>query len=102
MARAGDALSDVQAVVEVSLAGAPEGAELWHIVLEQGAVEVEQGEAPSPSFTVHAHLLDFLDLTTGRATLRAALTDGRVRISGDVALAVRVGGALFDALQARD
>ena len=56
---------------------------------------VEEGEPKSPAFAVSVHWADLIDLIEGYGSVDAALIDGRLRIAGDLVLAMRWVPRLF-------
>lgn len=83
-------LAAVAVAIEVNLRLDSGRAETWQVRLVGGLVEIEAGPCPRPDVIVKAHLADWGDLLQGFLTPAAALVDGRLQISGDVALASRL------------
>ena len=55
---------DLNATLQFDLGG--ENGGQWHVALENGAVNVNQGMAPDPTATVKIDALEYLDLVAGR------------------------------------
>jgi putative sterol carrier protein len=75
--------------LELSLRGVPEEDELFTLTSIGDRWSVERGGAESAAFTVSAHWADLIDLIEGYGSLEAAMIDGRVKIAGDLLLAMR-------------
>lgn len=91
-----DQLKSTSANVHIELLEAPDGQSAWYIALSEGVAKVHRGTSSAPSFTLRGHILDFVDLLEGFASVRAALTDGRLQLEGDLGMAVRVTPLLFE------
>ncbi len=83
------AAGDTKAVVQYELS------EPMHQVLEGGTVRTVEGRAESPDLTVRISDEDLVALFAGRLNPMMAFMSGRVRVSGDMALAQRLVG-MFD------
>lgn len=59
------------------------------VVIERGAVTVKEGAAPGAQASLECDARDFVDSVVGRRNAATMLMRGAMRLSGDVALAVR-------------
>jgi predicted lipid carrier protein YhbT len=88
-------LSKTRAIVQLELLEAADDDRLWYVQLDAGTCRVHRGTSDTLDATLRGNHLDFVDLFEGYADARAAVTDQRLEIEGDVGLAVRVIPLLF-------
>lgn len=77
----------LNAVYVFDLAGAQGGR--WTVRIADGGCETEEGAADRPDVVIGCDAGTFLDLATGVARPGEAFVDGRLRVRGDLALAMR-------------
>jgi putative sterol carrier protein len=63
----------------------------WNVRLTDGKAGVAEGEAPSPSCTVTMAESDFLDLVSGKLNGQVAFLTGKLKVGGDMGLALKLG-----------
>jgi putative sterol carrier protein len=87
-----DRLSQVNGVVEfvVDVPKAPQ--ERPALVFDGHTVAVLEGDAPEVDVTIGTEILDFVRLVSGGVNAALLLLGGRLRVVGDEALALAVGG----------
>ena len=85
-------IEELNAVILFDLAG--EGGGQWTATLEDGNVTVEEGETASPSMTLSMTAQDLVAMATGELNAVAAFMQGRIKISGDMSLAMRLQSIL--------
>jgi putative sterol carrier protein len=66
----------------------------YHVALDNGKVAVEAGEAEAPGCTITMAETDFLDLVSGKLNGQTAFLTGKLRVAGDMALALKLGSFL--------
>ena len=62
----------------------------WHVKLTQGDVQVMRGNANAPDITITVSDSDWLDIVSGRMNGQMAFMTGRLKIEGDVTLALKL------------
>ena len=67
----------------------------WHTVIKDGSLEVVEGTHESPSVTLTMKSGDYVDLAEGRLNGQAAFMTGKLKIQGDMGLALKLN-SLFD------
>jgi len=67
-----------------------------HIVIRDGKGEAGSGAPANPGVTISMKDADFVDLATGRLDGTAAFMSGKLRITGDIGLAMKLQGILRD------
>jgi putative sterol carrier protein len=78
----------LDAEIQVNLTG--EGGGNWTIKIAGGKVTGVEGKASSPRLTVTTSLADILAITEGKLDAMAAFMQGKVKLDGDVGLAMRM------------
>jgi len=63
----------------------------WTVKLTDGKVAVAEGEAPSPNCTITMAEGDFLDLISGKLNGQMAFLTGKLKVTGDMGLALKLG-----------
>jgi len=63
----------------------------WNVKLTDGKVAVAEGEAPSPNCTITIAEADFLDLVSGKLNGQMAFLTGKLKVAGDMGLALKLG-----------
>lgn len=67
-----------------------------HIVIHDGTGEAGPGAPDKPGVTISMSDTDFVDLATGKLDGTAAFMSGRLKIKGDMGLAMKLQGVLRD------
>lgn len=81
-------LGTPNAVVQFTLTG--DGGGTWTVVVRQGKAELQQGPAASPQVAIELSASDFQEMLAGRLGPAAAYMSGRLRLQGDIGLAMRL------------
>jgi putative sterol carrier protein len=83
-----DAAEGVDAVIQYHLTG-DEGGD-WIITIHEGKCSVAQGNAETPKMTMTADAQDFKDVLLGRANGMQYFMQGRLKLAGDLNLAMKL------------
>jgi putative sterol carrier protein len=67
-----------------------EGGGQWHVSVGGGRCTVQPGPAAAPQVVVRCAAADWLAIVNGRLDPGAAFMTGRLRVKGDVGLALRL------------
>ena len=78
----------VEAVIQYKLTG-DEGGD-WIITIGEGKCTVEPGIADSPTMTLSADAQDYKDVVTGKENAMQALMQGKLKLAGDLNLAMKL------------
>jgi len=78
----------VNAVIQYHLSG-EEGGE-WIISIKDGQCSVQEGIAPNPNMTLTGEAQDYKDVITGRMNPMSAFMTGKLRLAGDLNLAMKL------------
>jgi putative sterol carrier protein len=78
----------VDAVIQFDLSG-EDGGE-WFITIKEGTLKVDSGKAESPKLTIVADAQDMLDIFTGKLNAMAAFSGGKLKLSGDLGLSMKL------------
>jgi predicted lipid carrier protein YhbT len=66
----------------------------WTVKLANGKADISEGEVPSPGCTLTIAEADFLDLISGTLNGQMAFLTGKLKVAGDMALALKLGAFL--------
>ncbi len=83
-----EAAKGLNCVYQFDLSG--EGGGKWHVVIKEDKCEVKEGAHPSPNTTITMSAQDYLDMVNGKLNGQVAFMSGRLRIGGDMGLALRM------------
>ncbi len=83
-----EAAKGLNAVYQFDLSG--DGGGKWHVVIKDQKCEVHEGAHPSANITISMTAQDYLDLVSGKLNGQVAFMSGRLRIAGDMGLALRM------------
>lgn len=78
----------VNSVIQYHLTG-PEGGD-WIIDIHDGKCTVNPGNTPNPNMTLTADAQDYKDIITGKTNAMAAFMQGKVKLAGDLNLAMKL------------
>ena len=67
-----------------------EGAGKWYAKLSEGNVEVSEGEAETSDITISCTEGDWLDIVSGKLNGQMAFLTGKLKIQGDMSLAMKL------------
>ena len=84
-----DKAGGTNATIQYDISG--EGGGTWHAVIKDGACAVNQGAAPSPNLTLQVGAQDWVDVTTGKQNPQMLFMSGKLKIKGDMGLAMKLG-----------
>jgi len=80
----------VSATIQYEITG--EGGGRWYVTIADGSCALTEGTAPSPTLTLTMAAQDWLDLTQGKLAGQAAFLAGKLKLKGDMSLALRLPG----------
>ena len=66
----------------------------YHIALKDGSADVGQGAPENPNITITMKSEDFVDLATGKLDGTMAFMSGKIKIKGDMGLAMKLQSVL--------
>jgi putative sterol carrier protein len=67
------------------------GESAYSVKMKDGKATVAEGDAPSPNCTVTVAENDFLDMVTGKLNGQMAFLTGKLKVAGDMGLALKLG-----------
>src|SRR5277367_1707415 len=83
-----EAAKGLKAVYQFDLSG--DGGGKWAILVDNDQCAVEEGSHPSPNITISMAAQDYLDMLAGKLNGQMAFMTGKLRIAGDMGLALRL------------
>jgi putative sterol carrier protein len=83
-----EAAKGLNAVYQFDLSG--DGGGKWYAIIKDQTVEVKEGANPSPNITISMAAQDYLDMLSGKLNGQVAFMSGKLRIAGDMGLALRM------------
>jgi len=84
-----DKAGGTNATVQYDISG--EGGGTWHAVIKDGTCAVNQGAAANPNLTLQVGAQDWIDVTTGKQNPQMLFMSGKLKIKGDMGLAMKLG-----------
>ena len=83
-----DVAKGMNSTIQFNLTG--DGGGTYHIVVKDGAVTVNDGAAASPNMTMTVSATDYLDIQSGKLNGQMAFMSGKMKIAGDMGLAMKM------------
>ena len=72
-----------------------DGGGRWHADIDDGALSVAEGDGDAPSITITASDEDWLSIVNGRLNPQMAFMTGKLKVKGDMGLAMRLQSIFF-------
>lgn len=88
-----DKAKGIDTVVQMDIKGLHGGN--WTVTIRDQRMEVAEGASPSPKLTIEMAEADFLDLVNGKLHGTTAFFTGKLKLKGDVAMALKLRDAGF-------
>jgi putative sterol carrier protein len=85
-----DKAAGVNATIQYEISGDQGGT--WHAIIKDGACTVNSGAATNPNLTLTMAPQDWLDMIGGKLSGQTAFMSGKLKLKGDMGLAMKVGG----------
>jgi putative sterol carrier protein len=80
----------VKAVIQYDITGDAGGA--YQVTIADGQCSVADGSAAAPNLTLTMGAQDWLDMVSGRLNGQMAFMSGKLKIKGDMGLAMKLAG----------
>ena len=82
-----DRAKGVNATIQIELSG--EGASTWLVKIDNGTLETAEGKTEMPTLKLIMAASDYVDLIHGRANPIGLFAAGKVKLEGDMGLALK-------------
>lgn len=83
-----NAAKGMNATIQFNLSGDNGGQ--WYVSVKDGAATVTEGAAASPNMTMSMAAQDYVDMISGKLNGQMAFMSGKLKISGDMGLAMKM------------
>lgn len=83
----------LEAVFQFDVSG--DGGGTWHVTVADGACTVAEGPADAPGVTVAVSAEDWARIVSGSLNPQMAFLTGKLRVDGDMGLAMRLQALFF-------
>ena len=84
-----DKAAGVNTVIQYDITG--EGGGKWNVVIANGACAVNEGTHAAPKLTLTIDAQDWIDMITGKLDGQKAFMSGKLKLKGDMAMAMKMG-----------
>lgn len=84
-----DAAAGMNAIYQFDITGDDGGQ--WHADITDGELAVAEGTHDSPSITITISAQDYVDMLEGKLNGQMAFMTGKLKIKGDMSLAMKMG-----------
>jgi putative sterol carrier protein len=88
-----DKAKGVDVTVQINIAG-PNGGE-WTVIIKDQKIEVKEGTHSSPTLVIDMAETDYMNVVNGKMSGEKAFFNGKLRIKGNLALALKLREAGF-------
>jgi len=88
-----DKAEGLSAVYQFDISG--DGGGRWHADIDDGSLSVVEGAADAPTITITAGDEDWLSIVNGRLNPQMAFMTGKLKVKGDMGLAMRLQSIFF-------
>lgn len=83
-----EAAAGLNATLQLELTG--EGGGLWHLIIADQQLKINDGQAATPSMTLKMAASDYLAMTNGQANAMQMFMSGKIKVGGDMSLAMKM------------
>ena len=84
-----DRAAGTNAVIQYDISG--DGGGTWHGIVKVGTFAVNEGPATNPNLTLQMSAQDWVDMVTGKQNGQMLFMSGKLKIKGDMGLAMKLG-----------
>lgn len=81
-------ITGMTAIFQFNITG--DGGGEWYVKIANSQVNVTEGKAENPSIVLTASITDWMDIVAGKLNGQTAFLTGRLKIQGDMTLAMKL------------
>lgn len=83
-----EAAKNLYAVFQYNITGNQGGK--WYTVIDNGKLDIQKGQHEDPNITLTMSESDYVDMVEGRLNGQMAYLNGKLKINGDITLALKL------------
>ena len=85
-----DRAQGVKATIQYDITG--QGGGTYHVNIADGKCAIQEGAAAAPNLTLTMAASDWIDMVSGKLNGQMAFMSGKLKIKGDMGLAMKLAG----------
>jgi len=83
-----EAAAGLNVTMQLELSG--DGGGLWHMVVADQQIKINEGQSANPNMTLKMTANDYLAMTNGESNPMQMFMSGKIKVGGDMSLAMKM------------